>query len=171
MDCIFAPYMLLAFIDDPLQTSFIYLLVAIVVVCLFFFVNGAVNVFVDSKSKLAIGDFFITCWAAVISIIYMLVVIIYMFTLGSFSNFQTLILPSLLGVLSLILLKLVKTAINPKKKTTWIPIKICQVNLDETVIDIEEDGMIIMKKQRTVITETKTFTTKTKQILCCLYIA
>ena len=51
--------MLLAFIDDPLQTSFIYLLVAIVVVCLFFFVNGAVNVFVDSK--LAIGDFFITC--------------------------------------------------------------------------------------------------------------
>ena len=34
-----------------------------------------------------------------ISIIYMLVVIIYMFTLGSFSNFQTLILPSLLGVL------------------------------------------------------------------------
>ena len=47
-----------------------------------------------------------------ISIIYMLVVIIYMFTLGSFSKFQTLILPSLLGVLSLILFKLVKTGIN-----------------------------------------------------------
>ena len=76
--------------------------------------------------------------------------------------------------MSLILFKLVKTGINsnqPKEENNTDSNQNCQVNLDETVIDIEEDGVIIMKKQRTVITETKTFTTKTKQILCCLYIA
>ena len=61
MDCILLLTCFRPLLMIHCKTSFIYLLVAIVVVCLFFFVNGAVNVLVDSKGKFAIGDFFITC--------------------------------------------------------------------------------------------------------------
>lgn len=119
----FTPYMLLAFIHNPVQTSFVYLFGAILVVCVYLLFLGLsiccgdaacwdleMNKSDEERKELDCFGFCccLASWTAVMSVIYIAIVVIFIFTFGSFNNFQelqNLVFPLVIGLLTIIFLK------------------------------------------------------------------
>ena len=119
----FFPFMILAFIHDPLQTSFIYLFEIICILCLHYIIVGLISFFycitIYIKSRGTHNDEFKailsfscrTFWSSYV-IVYSLCVFtlvsIYIFTFGNFNNFatlQNLTFPLIIAIITLVLLK------------------------------------------------------------------
>ena len=107
----FLPYMALAFINDPIQTGFIYLIGATFTFSVFIIIK-AFLIFIAVKcgwlySKHITGQtIFVT--ATGISIAYFLIIFLFILTLGNFHDFQAienLTLPIIIGLLSLFVIK------------------------------------------------------------------
>lgn len=119
--CYFLPYMLLAFIHNPLLTMFTYFMVMLLVACVYLICLGAWSLhdffirkysdYPDSEKRTKLlSKFLHSCmaWAMAFSIIMFVFVMIYIMTLGSLDDFEELkdLAPSLLiGVVGLFLLK------------------------------------------------------------------
>ena len=119
--CYFLPYMVLAFIHNPLLTAFTYFMVVLFIVCVYLVCLGIFNLHKFYKHKLGNYEGYVKCakffdyvlyscmtWAVTTSIIIFLVVITYIITLGGFDDFEELksLVPSLLiGVIGFFLLK------------------------------------------------------------------
>lgn len=119
--CYFMPYMLLAFIHDPVLTIFTYLMVVFFFACIYLICLGVWNLYKNKdkvlstacdmdKCKNMLNVILYSCmvWAIAFSVIIFLFVINYIITLGGFDDFEELknLLPSLLiAVLGFLLLK------------------------------------------------------------------
>ena len=130
--CYFLPYMLLAFIHDPLVTAFTYFMVALFIICVYLIFQGVFNLYKFYKQKSSKYEDHIKCakffsylmhscmtWAVATSIIIFLFVIAYIITLGGYDDFEELrsLAPSLLiGVIGLFLLKPAFTFVSEKYK-------------------------------------------------------
>ena len=130
--CYFLPYMLLAFIHDPILTVFTYFMVVLFIVCVYLICLGVFNLHKFYKRKHGNYEDSIKCakfltyllyscmaWAMATSIIIFLVVITYIIALGGFDDFEELkiLVPSLLiGVIGLFLLRPALTFISKKYK-------------------------------------------------------
>ena len=130
--CYFLPYMLLAFMHDPLVTAFTYFMMALFIVCVYLICQGVFNLHKFYKHKcsnykdhIKWAKFFnylmysFMTWAVATSIILLLLVITYIITLGGFDDFEELrsLAPSLLiGVIGLFLLKPAFTFVSEKYK-------------------------------------------------------
>ncbi|XP_065905085.1 uncharacterized protein [Dysidea avara] len=119
----YSPFMVLAFIHDPIQSSLIYFLLMGGVICLYLIFFGASNLYYfikmttlkeghksDNPDSCRLHRFIycIESWAAVILIAYMAVLITYLFKLGNFDSLddlQSLTLPVILLFLSYLFLK------------------------------------------------------------------
>ena len=113
----FMPYMLLAFIHDPLQTSFIYLVVTAFIVC-GYLTGLTLCGFASDKIKLL---YLALSLATAASVVYFLVIIIYILTLGNFHDFeaiQNLLLPLVIGFLSLFIFKPVYKQLKARAQHT-----------------------------------------------------
>lgn len=112
----FLPYMLLAFINDPIQSAFIYLMGASFIFCVYLF-TYTVFMYVrivrlkvklsslDFRSKLVHVSF---TWASTVSIAYFLIILIFIITLGNFHDFQAvenLTIPIIIALLTLFVFK------------------------------------------------------------------
>lgn len=103
----FFPYMLLAFIQDPLQTMFLYLVIAVLIIsayllCVSF--SKITGIFCKPKTALII---YIT-FSLAASIIFLVVVMLFILTLGSFNDFeeaQNLLVPLLVAMFGIFILK------------------------------------------------------------------
>ena len=119
----YSPYMVVAFIHDPIRTSLIYFLLICVVICLYLFFLGSTNlVYLCFKvciykckghNKLDTDCYYrctycIEGWTAVISATYLAIIIVYLFVLGSFDSLnllQSLTLPLMIFLFSYLFLK------------------------------------------------------------------
>ena len=120
----FSPYMALAFINDPIQTGFIYLVGSSFAFCIFtnikaIFTVAATSMGVISKDCSGIPTLvFVT--ATGISVAYFLIIFLFILTLGNFHDFQAiqnLTLPLIIGLLSLFVFKpFIKYARSEAKK-------------------------------------------------------
>ena len=105
--CYFFPYMLLAFITYPLQTCFIYFLEVCFGACAYLLWYSLFS-FALSDKRLAGLKILLTIWGAVFAIIYFLVAIVYILTLGHFDDFeeiQNLLVPLVIAVFTLFVFK------------------------------------------------------------------
>ena len=116
--CYFMPYMLLAFIHDPLLTTLTYLTLALFIVCIYLICLGVWNLYKlkhkikhDNNKREKFSDYILySCmvWAMAFSLSMFLFVVTYILTLGSFDDFRDIkyLMPSLpLAVVSLFLIK------------------------------------------------------------------
>ena len=126
--CYFIPYMLLAFIHDPLLTSFTYLTLVLFIVCIYLICLGVCHLYrfykhkkntYDDNIKHAklLDNLLYSCmvWAMAFSLMMFLFVVIYIITLGSFDDFKDLkyLIPTLpLAVVGLFLLRPVNTLMS-----------------------------------------------------------
>ena len=123
----FLPYMLMAFINDPLQTFFIYILILFVGACAFMFILRSVKAIAKcccnrNEAKCCCNRnegnschdcchtfcFLFLAISLVISVILSIIAIAYILTLGSFHDFQGLksvLLPIMVTLLVMVLLK------------------------------------------------------------------
>ena len=106
----FLPYMALAFINDPIQTGFIYLMGASFAFSIFT-INKAAFSYIAKKMGckwLERDAKLIPVTATGISIAYFLIIFLFILTLGNFHDFQAienLTLPIIIGLLSLFVIK------------------------------------------------------------------
>ena len=128
--CYFMPYMLLAFIHDPLLTTLTYLTLALFIVCIYLICLGVCNLYKLKHKTLysnikreKFPDYILySCmvWAMAFSLSMFLFVVTYILTLGSFDDFRDIkyLMPSLpLAVVSLFLIKpLYKLTSNKKQE-------------------------------------------------------
>ena len=116
--CYFMPYMLLAFIHDPLLTTLTYLTLVFFTVCIYLICLGVWNLYKlkhkikrDNNKHEKFSDYILySCmvWAMAFSLSMFLFVVTYILTLGSFDDFRDIkyLMPSLpLAVFSLFLIK------------------------------------------------------------------
>ena len=100
----FAPYMLLAFITDPLQTTLIYSILTIFLAFCFFHILGTFTVCYSE-----FGHYFIyLTMGAVMAMGYFFIILIAVLTLGSINNFQTtqtIIFTLLIGMFTFVVLE------------------------------------------------------------------
>jgi len=119
----FSPYMLLAVIHDPLQTTFTYLFGLLLVACIyelylglsFFCGDNECWTHQEDRSKEEVNEirrfafcFCCASWTGVLSVIYIVITVIFIFTFGSFNNFtelQNLVFPLVIGILTIIFFK------------------------------------------------------------------
>ena len=113
----FSPYMVLAFIHNPLQTSLTYLFEVICVLCLYYVFLGLSSFYYwmttqNDDDYVAVHYFtLITCYTSIsiaALVTLMAIVNIHFFAFGSFDNYQeleNLILPLFIGLLSFIFFK------------------------------------------------------------------
>ena len=127
--CHFLPYMLLAFIHDPLVTAFTYFMVALFFVCVYLIFQGVFNLHKFYKHKSSNYEDHIKCakffnhlmyscmtWAVATSIIILLFVITYMGSFDDFKELRSLASSLLIGVIGLFLLKPAFTFVSEKYK-------------------------------------------------------
>ena len=101
--CYFLPYMVLAFIHDPLLTAFTYFMVALVIFCIYLIFLGAWHLVKFFKYKYSeyedrfkcaklLAHLLYSCmtWTAAFATIMFLFVITFIITLGSFDDFEEL---------------------------------------------------------------------------------
>ena len=123
----FMPYMLLAFIYDPLQTAFIYCTLIAFAICIYFYCFGFFQLKVATMSVS-------TCkwrdagenmkniamaWGSSATITYFLGVIIYILDLGNFHDFmsaQNLLLPLMVGLFTFLVLKPANRAVETMRQ-------------------------------------------------------
>jgi len=106
------PYMLLAFIHNPLQTSFTYFTIAILIACIYlpvlsFWVMCSLAARKE-KMQFLQGLKTLTSFMILSLIVYIFITINYVLTLGSFDDFKALhnlLLPLLIGLFSLFVLQ------------------------------------------------------------------
>ena len=115
--CYFMPYMLLAFIHDPLLTTFTYLTLVLFTVCIYLICLGVWNLYkfkskkYDNNIKFAkfLDKLLYSCmvWAMAFSLMMFLFVVTCIIMLGSFDDFQDLkyLISLPLALVSLFLLK------------------------------------------------------------------
>ena len=124
----FLPYMILAFINDPIQTTFIYMIAASFILCVylltyssFFYVILLFEDYVDKDNKckeIMIRSSYATfALGSGLSIAYFLIILIFVITLGNFHNFhavENLTLPIIIALITLFVFKpsykLIKTS-------------------------------------------------------------
>ena len=137
--CYFLPYMLLAFIHNPILTVFTYFMVVLFIFCVYIICLGVFNLHKFYKRKRGNYEDSIKCakfltyllyscmaWAMATSIIIFLVVITYIIALGGFDDFEELkiLVPSLLiGVIGLFLLRPALIFISKSIKSILAKIK------------------------------------------------
>ena len=117
----FGPYMLLAFIHDPLQAMFFYLVVAMVIIGAYFLCTPFVRLFQEGKCQ---KDYrtpiiFYVVLSLGASIIFFVIVMAYILTLGSFSDFnevQNLLIPLLVAMFAAFILKPSKQVLTQNVK-------------------------------------------------------
>ena len=127
--CYFMPYMLLAFIHDPLLTTFTYLKLVLFIVCIYLICLGVCNLYkfkhknYGNNIKLAkfLDKLLYSCmvWAMAFSLMMFLFVVICIILLGSFNDLKDLkyLTSSLpLVVVSLFLLKPVYALLSTKNE-------------------------------------------------------
>ena len=128
--CYFLPYMLLAFIHNPLLTAFTYLMDALLILFIYLVCLGFWHLYNFKKHKTYDKDikcakflshllYFGMTWTAAFAIIMFLFAITYIISLGSFNDFEELksLAPSLmLAVVGAVLLKPVCGAMLEKFK-------------------------------------------------------
>ena len=130
--CYFMPYMLLAFIHDPLLTTFTYLTLVLFTVCIYLICLGVCNLYnykfkhktlYSNNRGAEFPDYLLySCmvWAMAFSLSMFLFVVTLILTLGAFDDFQDLkyLIPSLpLAVISLFLIRpLYKLTSNKKQE-------------------------------------------------------
>ena len=144
----FLPYMLLAFINDPIQTAFIYMMGASFILCVYlltYSVCSFVATFFKKKTpkvmfihlcgyKCAYFFYLLFTLTGGFSIAYSLTILILILTLGNFHDFEAvenLTLPIIIGLLSIFVLKpssnyvqeAVKSDLTGATKTTNIELK------------------------------------------------
>lgn len=115
----FLPYMILAFINDPIQTAFIYIIAASFILCVYlltystlFYILFLLEDYDQEKSKckeLMIRSSYATfALGSGLSIAYFLIILIFVITLGNFHNFQAvenLTLPIIIALITLFVFK------------------------------------------------------------------
>lgn len=117
----FLPFMLLAFINDPIQTAFIYLIGASFILCIYLltyslcaFVAMAVKKNIAAvhsqifRNKYGYAGYLCFNLGGGLSIAYFLTILIFILTLGNFHDFQAvenLTLPIVIGLLSIFVFK------------------------------------------------------------------
>ena len=114
----FLPYMILAFVNDPIQTAFVYLIAASIIFCILLLTYGMLSAFISIIIRLT-GNFqfekfngsyvrLVFAEASGMSIAYFLIILIFILTLGNFHQFQAvehLTMPLVLGLFTLFVLK------------------------------------------------------------------
>lgn len=115
--CYFMPYMLLAFIHDPLLTTFTYLTLVLFTVCIYLICLGVCNLYKFKSKKYDNNIKFAKfldrllyswmVWAMAFSLMMFLFVVAYIIMLGSFDDFKDLkyLISLPLALVSLFLLK------------------------------------------------------------------
>ena len=104
----FLPYMALAFINDPIETGFIYLIEISFVFSLFANFKTFFTVLAEGHCYLEVKNQVMFIAASGSTLAYFLVIFLFMLTLGNFHDFQAienLTLPIIIGLLSLFVLK------------------------------------------------------------------
>ena len=108
----FSLYIVLAFINDPIVTGFVYLIGALCIFCIYLVSYSFLYCMLVTSSR-----YKLSCLDAVsvlfslfsgISVAYFLIILIYILTLGNFHDFQAvqnLTLPIIIGLLSFFVLK------------------------------------------------------------------
>ena len=109
------PYMILAFVNDPIQTAFLYMIGAsfILCICLLIYsvcslcvIMGKVNIVTVMRKQYGSISYICFTLASGFSIAYFLTILIFILTLGNFHDFQAvenLTLPIVIGLLSMYL--------------------------------------------------------------------
>ena len=107
----FVPYILLAFIHNPLQTIFYYLVIAILVVSAYLLCvpfSKLVPGFHTHRDFCTSAVFFYVTFSLALSVIFLVMVMFFILTLGSFNDFeevQNLLVPLLVAVFGVFILK------------------------------------------------------------------
>jgi len=101
---LFMPFMILAFINDPLQATFTYIIVLIFAACGYFLCLAIHAVVYSEVGK----TLFIIITLGVFSIVYFFTILLYILSLGSFSDYEelrNLIFPLLIGLFTYFVFK------------------------------------------------------------------
>ena len=141
----FMPYMLLAFIYDPLQTAFIYLTLIAFGLCIYFYSFGffqlkMATMYAGSRKWRDAGENMknlAMAWGSSATITYFLGVIIYILDLGNFHDFmsaQNLLLPLMVGLFTYLVLKPANKAVE-------------QMNINNGAINATIDTQVLMESQ------------------------
>ena len=108
----FATYMLLPFIHDPVKSTFIYMMGALFILCLYFLIKSMTDCYsvpiVSSHLRLAQTLEQIFAMGSATSLTYFLSIVIYLFMLGNFDDFQAvhnLTLPIIVILVPVLVLK------------------------------------------------------------------
>ena len=125
----FLPYMLLAFINDPIKTIFIYTMEALFILCIFLLIYSLCFSINESRQNIFLIFPFTIIWYQLrhpylmgsgASIAYFLIILIFLLRLGNFNDFQAahnLTLPIAVIILSVFVLKpLFKYIFKPSSK-------------------------------------------------------
>ena len=122
----FAPYMLLAFINDPIRTSFIYIIGALFIFCSYLLIEGFLAnckvCLTDSRKQncCSLIKKMLFAVGTATSLAYFLTIVIFLFMLGNFSDFQAvhnLTLPLIIFLIPVLVFKpLYRNIFNPSKK-------------------------------------------------------
>jgi len=132
--CYFLPYMLLAFIHHPLLTTFTYLKLTLLIVCIYLICLGVWNLYKFYKEKKAryddnikhqklLDSIFYSCmvWAIALSLVMFIFVVSSTIALGKFDDYKELeyLVPSLpLALIGLFILKPAKKSCVTNTKAT-----------------------------------------------------
>lgn len=129
LGCIFSPYMLLAFINDPLQTTFFYLVIVALIACAYLsvlpFTKCCSSGF--TKAGLAQAGFIKTlklgyfALSLAVSAVFIIVVLLFIVTLGSFNDFEeinNLLLPLLVGMFGILIIQPYKQQVKMHSQST-----------------------------------------------------
>ena len=129
--CFFLPYMLLAFVHDPLLTTFTYLTLVLFIVCIYLLCLGICHLYKfynnkkdtynkDIKRAKFLNSILYSCmvWALAFSLMMFLVIVTYIISLGSFNDFKDLkyLISSLPLVVVLFLLRPAITLVSNKNE-------------------------------------------------------
>ena len=108
----FVPYMILAFINDPIKTTFIYMMGALFILCFYVTIKGLFGCYSASASssqlKLLKKLELSFALGSATSLAYFLIIVIFLFMLGHFNDFQAvhnLTLPILVVLVPVLVLR------------------------------------------------------------------
>ena len=121
----FLPYMLLSFINDPIKTTFIYILGVSFILCFYLLIYSFCAIiymygYDSDRPKYAPCLVFFTCGGG-ITLAYFILILIFLFMLGNFNDFQAahnLTMPVIVFLLSVFAFKpLYKYLFKPSKES------------------------------------------------------
>jgi len=119
--CYFLPFMILAFIVDPLQTTFTYILLTMVLSFLYLFLLAVSNAWPQVSPRITCSLVFFGPLAITFSISYFVFALFTVLSLGSFNDYQEIqnvIIPIIIGLITYFVMRKLKTT---KKKEEDLP--------------------------------------------------